>query len=132
MCPYARPLIGRRGVNWASAGDEGEEVTIAAANLHGRKWPARFSVDSYNEYYNSVVSDATAVMQNPMDDTATSIILRQSWWARIAMPPTGSAFHAAAARARVITQQRQTTVAHRDAFKAAMVKEIAAWIAASG
>ena len=37
--------------------------------------------------------------------------LRQSWWAKIATPPTGSVYYAAAARARVVTQQRRRTVA---------------------
>ena len=136
-CVYASGRLGAPGgpagepqalllldMRWASAAEETEEVTAAAANLRERKWPARLSVDVFNEYFNAVVSDATAVAQNPVDDSDTSVTLRQSWWAKIATPPTGSVYYAAAARARVVTQQRRRTVADRDAFRTAMLAEI--------
>ena len=76
--------------------------------------------------FDAVVSAATQLGWNPLavDDTPPSVQLRQNWWNRIAQPPPGSGYEKAAWAAKIVTGQRCTTIADRDAFKAAMIEAL--------
>ena len=82
--------------------------------------------------YNMVMSMATDVGLNPSDESPASQKLRLNFWDVLANPPVGSVYHMPAAEARNATAQQCTTVAHREAFLAAMVKAIDTQVQASG
>ena len=62
--------------------------------------------------------------QAPLGDDAPSALLRQGWWHVIASLPSGSTFYQVASEARTFTRQASSTVAHRNAFRMAMLKAI--------
>ena len=101
-----------------------------ARKLYNMSWPTEFSVDSYNTHFNTALSLASAVGQNPFNDTPAEILIRQGWWAALATPPESSPYFAAATQARMATGQRCTTVAHRNDWRDAMSTEIRAMVAA--
>ena len=51
------------------------------------RWPATVGETEYNEFFNSIVSGASKVGLNPIDDSAASIQLRSLWWNRFSAPP---------------------------------------------
>ena len=108
---------------WRSPVSE-EDAGSDADKLFGMRWPATVGESEFNEFFNSIVSGASKVGLNPIDDSAASIQLRSLWWNRFSAPPAKSAYSELADRARVVTQQQKRTVAHRDAFHAAMIEEI--------
>ena len=60
---------------------------------------------------------------NPEDESVASQRMRATWWHLIAEPPPGIWWEVVK-EARTATYQNSTTVAHREAFKAAMTRAI--------
>ena len=79
---------------------------------------------------NKALSLATKIGQNPVDEAAASVLIRQGWWHILAAPPSGSPYFAAATQARMATGQASTSVAHRAAWRTALAVEIGALVAA--
>ena len=88
------------------------------------KWPVELSVNNDNSHFNLALTRASAIGQGPLDDSAPSILLRSAWWHVLASPPFDSPFYPAAQVAMVVTRQECTTIAHRDAWRVAMLKAI--------
>ena len=104
----------------AAAVDFGQE----SASLHAMKWPVEFSADAYNTFFNAAVSHATKSNVNPNDDGQASMDLRKTWWYVFTVPPVGSPYFEAARHARAVTRNEDTTVAHRTAWRDAIIDEI--------
>ena len=75
---------------------------------------------------------ATDIGLNPLADDPASVALRQTYWDVLASPPAGSVYDVAATEARHVTGAANTTLAHRDAFLAAMIAAVAVRAKASG
>ena len=106
--------------------DSGEEAT----KLYTMPWPVECSADAYNSLFNRAISAATRINMNPRSDSNADIALRATWWHVIAKPPASSPYYPAAQQARAITRQECTTVAHRNEWHAAMIKEITTMVQA--
>jgi hypothetical protein len=99
-------------------------------NSMGENWPAEFSVDAYNNHFNLAVSRASRCHLNPLNDDPESMQLRSLWWGAFADPPVESPYFMAAQEARAVTGQHNTTMAHRTAWQAAMIKSITTFVKA--
>ena len=136
-CVHAGGVVQRAGVNYdqaltlldqrwhstaALAVDTGKESKLLLAM--GESWPSDFSVDAFNNHFNLALSRASKCHLNPSDDGQASIRLRLLWWPSIAEPPMDSPYFTAAQEARAVTSQQNTTVAHRAAWRSAMIKSI--------
>ena len=140
-CKHAGGVIQTAGVNhdqaikildqrcWSSEApefDSGEEAT----KLYTMVWPVELSVDAYNSLYNRAISAATRINMNPTTEIDADIALRSTWWHVIAKPPADSPYYSAAQQARAVTRQECTSVAHRNAWHAAIIKEITTMVQA--
>ena len=113
--------------------DRPKAVGSISAMLFSKPFPQELSVEAFQVHYNKVLSMATDVGLNPTVETPAAQQLRQNYWDVIANPPVGSAYHImAAAEARNATARECTTIAHREAFLAAMVTAVDTQVKASG
>ena len=106
---------------WQSAVASDVDFGVESKSLHAMQWPSEFSADAYNTYFNAAVSHATKSNVNPNDDSQPSIDLRKTWWYVIAVPPATSPYFMAAQQARAVTRAESATVAHRTAWRDAMI-----------
>ena len=120
--PQALMLLDTRWMDAAPVEGKGD---VSRRLFKERRWPSTYSAEAYVQFYNAVVADANLLDINPSDDTEASVSLRSMWWHLFAQPPEGSPYYKAAAEARTVTQHRDSLVADREAFRAAMIKSIA-------
>lgn len=107
-----------------SAAPVPQDSGLIARKLHSLSWPTEVTVDAYNGHFNSAVSLASSIGQNPMGESASEQALRATWWYVLESPTAFSPFCAIAAEARMVTQQADTTIADREAWRAAILKAI--------
>ena len=135
QCVHAGGMIQVAGVNhdqalklldtrWNAADTPEFDLGSEARALHNMTWPRNLGVDEFNDHFNRALTAAGRIKQNPSTDNADDITTRSTWWHVIAEPPRDSPYFEAAAAARAVTQQQCTTVAHRNAWRAAFIKEI--------
>ena len=96
-----------------------------SAQLYAKAWPVELSVDGYTSHFNTVVSLATEIGHNPIDESAPSQKVRAAWWRVVAEPPMSSPYYEAAREARIVTGQRNATITDRQDWLAAMCKAVA-------
>ena len=101
-----------------------------SSQLYSKSWPVELSVDAYTSHFNQVVSIATEIGHNPLDESNASQTIRAAWWRVIAEPPKTSVYYEAACEARVLTGQRSTSIADRQAWLTTMCKAIALLVSA--
>ena len=118
--PQALISLDRRWYDGGLEKDAGEDAKL----LYLAKWPVEMSINNYNSHFNTALTRASSIGQGPMDDSNASILLRSAWWHVIASPPFDSPYYPAAQVAMVVTRQECSTIAHRDAWRMAMLKAI--------
>ena len=64
------------------AKDPGDDAKL----LYGQSWPMELSTNAFNTRFNLALTRASVIGQRPIDDSDSSVLLRQGWWWVIAPP----------------------------------------------
>ena len=95
-----------------------------AHRLFNKQWPVEFSEEAYLEHMDKTYSMASTLGMSPRGENADDQSRRSMWWHIFTRPSADSPYYAAATEARNATAQACTTVAHRTAWRAAMLTAI--------
>ena len=101
-----------------------EDPSAQMQQLLHPSWPRKLSRELLQAHLRNQQRLAEELHMSPAGNTASEQGRRQVWWPKIAEPPKGSVFEAAAQRGATRTGGAHTTVAHRNAFITAFLDEV--------